>query len=142
MKSMIALLLGCATFSALAAPVTIKFSNTGRQAGKILVAVYDNPGHFPDNAAGVVKNAEIVVTRNQTTAQATIDLPEGDYAIAVFLDENNNKKLDTNFLGIPKERFGFSRNPSIMGGAPRFSQCEVRVEETGATFSINLKKIL
>lgn len=38
------------------------------------------------------------------------ELPFGDYAIAVYHDKNMNGKLDTNFLGIPKERYGFSNN--------------------------------
>ena len=35
-----------------------------------------------------------------------IGLPEGEYAISLFHDENENKELDTNFIGIPKEAFG------------------------------------
>ena len=143
MKRFIAVaLLSCITHAALAAPVTLNFTNTGRQAGKIQIAVFNDARYFPDNSRGIIKKAELVVTRNQTVASTTIDLPEGDYAVSVFLDENNNKKLDTNFMGIPKERFGFSKNPTVRFGAPSFSQCEVRVEDAGANFSINLKKFL
>jgi uncharacterized protein (DUF2141 family) len=47
-------------------------------------------------------------------------LPPGGYALAVIHDENGNKKLDT-FAGIPREGFGFSRNPPISFGPPRFA---------------------
>jgi uncharacterized protein (DUF2141 family) len=47
------------------------------------------------------------------------DLAPGSYAIAVIHDENNNAKLDT-FMGMPREGFGFSRNPGIGFGPPRF----------------------
>jgi uncharacterized protein (DUF2141 family) len=47
-------------------------------------------------------------------------LPPGGYAIAVIHDENGNGKLDT-FAGIPREGFGFSRNPRIRFGPPSFS---------------------
>lgn len=136
------ILLTCASQMAFAAPVKIKFTNTGKQPGKIQIAVFNNARYFPDNEAGIVLKNSLTVTRAQTTADITIDLPEGDYAISVFLDENGNKKLDTNFMGIPTERFGFSNNPTVRFGAPRFSQCEVRVEDTGANLSINLKKFL
>ena len=43
----------------------------------------------------------------------------GRYAVSVFHDQNSNAKLDT-FLGVPREGFGFSRNPVIRFGAPKF----------------------
>ena len=47
-------------------------------------------------------------------------LPPGNYAIAVIHDANGNGRLDT-LLGVPREGFGFSRNPVIRFGPPRFS---------------------
>jgi uncharacterized protein (DUF2141 family) len=41
--------------------------------------------------------------------------------VAVFHDENSNKNLDT-VLAIPREGFGFSRNPSLWSGKPRFDE--------------------
>ena len=38
------------------------------------------------------------------------DLVPGTYVLVLLHDENENNKLDT-MLGIPKEGFGFSRNP-------------------------------
>ncbi len=37
-------------------------------------------------------------------------LPYGEYAIKVYHDENEDKELDTNFLGVPSEVYGFSNN--------------------------------
>jgi uncharacterized protein (DUF2141 family) len=42
-------------------------------------------------------------------------------AVAVFHDENQNMELDAT-LGIPREGFGFSRNPSLLSGKPRFHE--------------------
>lgn len=47
-------------------------------------------------------------------------LPRGDYALAVIHDENGNGRLDT-FAGIPREGYGFSRNPAVRFGPPRFA---------------------
>jgi uncharacterized protein (DUF2141 family) len=49
------------------------------------------------------------------------DVPPGTYAVSVFHAENNETELQTNFLGQPKEGYGFSRNPSTTFGAPDFS---------------------
>ena len=47
-------------------------------------------------------------------------LAPGNYAAALIHDENSNARLDT-VMGIPREGFGFSRNPHIGFGPPRFS---------------------
>ncbi len=38
------------------------------------------------------------------------DIPPGRYALAVIHDENMNGKLDANWLGVPKEGYGFSND--------------------------------
>ena len=47
-------------------------------------------------------------------------LSPGNYAIAVLHDENNDRQANRNFLGLPTEGFGFSRNPAIGVSAPGF----------------------
>ena len=45
-------------------------------------------------------------------------LEAGHYAFMYFHDANKNSKLDKNFLGIPKEGFGFSNNAKGSFGPP------------------------
>ena len=47
-------------------------------------------------------------------------VPFGTYALKVFHDENDNGKLDTNFVGMPKEAFGFSNDAMGRFGPPDF----------------------
>jgi uncharacterized protein (DUF2141 family) len=49
-------------------------------------------------------------------------LPYGQYAIAVFHDENNNGVLDKNLLGVPKEAYGSSNNIRGKFGPPDYSR--------------------
>lgn len=49
------------------------------------------------------------------------DVPPGRYAVQASHDENDNRKLDRNLFGIPKEGFGFSRDARVCMGPPRFS---------------------
>ncbi len=51
------------------------------------------------------------------------DLPEGNYAVAIFHDSNGNKNLDTNMIGIPKEPIAFSKGKMKMFGPPKFEEC-------------------
>ena len=50
------------------------------------------------------------------------DLKPGKYAFKYFHDENNDEKLNTNLVGIPKEGFGFSNNAKGKFGPPSFEK--------------------
>ncbi len=64
------------------------------------------------------------------------NLPVGTYAIAIFHDSNNNKKLDKNWVGIPKEGYGFSNNVFGTFGPPSFQEASFKVKANNTT---NLK---
>ena len=51
-------------------------------------------------------------------------VPYGEYAVTLFVDFNGNKKLDKNFLGIPKEQYGFSNNVMGKMSPPTFDQAK------------------
>lgn len=53
----------------------------------------------------------------------------GKYAVIVIHDLNNNKTLDTNFLRIPNEPYGFSNNPSTTFGPPDFEGASFEVSQ-------------
>ena len=54
-------------------------------------------------------------------------IPHGEYAISLFVDSNGNKRIDKNFLGIPKEQYGFSNNVMGRMSAPTFEQAKFLV---------------
>lgn len=68
------------------------------------------------------------------------DVKPGTYALSVFQDENNNGKLDTNFLGIPKEGWGFSNNPHVMRKAT-FDEAKFSVEQKDVAITIHLRHV-
>ena len=50
-------------------------------------------------------------------------LPAGEYAFALFQDENGNGRLDTAAFGIPTEKSGFSNNAEGIMGPPSYDKC-------------------
>ena len=50
-------------------------------------------------------------------------LPAGEYAFALFQDENGNGRLDTTAFGIPTEKSGFSNNAEGIMGPPSYDKC-------------------
>ncbi len=67
------------------------------------------------------------------------NLLEGYYAIAIYHDKNSNKKIDKNFIGIPKERYGFSNNVRPRFSAPSFEKTKIFIDRDTNT-SIKLIK--
>lgn len=68
-------------------------------------------------------------------------IPYGDYAISVFQDLNLNNELDRkSIFKIPSEPFGFSNNPTLFMGPPRFDQCAFKVDKDLFEVEIVLKQ--
>ena len=65
------------------------------------------------------------------------DVPFGKYAVSIFFDENQNGELDTNWLGIPKEPFGFSNNPPMRFGPPSYEDAIFSIEQHEMTISVS-----
>ena len=68
-----------------------------------------------------------------------VELPKGEWAVAITQDLNNNGKVDKNFLGIPTEPYAFSNNVRPTVSAPRFDECKFMVDGPGKVVSIVLK---
>jgi uncharacterized protein (DUF2141 family) len=67
------------------------------------------------------------------------DMPYGRYCIKAFHDENENSKLDTNFAGMPVERYGFSNNARGRFGPPTFTSTVFTLKASQVTVAIELK---
>lgn len=66
------------------------------------------------------------------------DIPEGIYAVSVFHDENNNKILDRDIFGVPKEGYGVSGKKIKKFKFAKFENSKFTVNTTTA-LSIRLK---
>jgi uncharacterized protein (DUF2141 family) len=77
--------------------------------------------------------------RGQKAECTFAGLPPGNYAVAVFQDRNGNGDLDRNWLGIPREPYGFSNNPSSAFGPPRYRQVEFQLGAEAKTVAIKVE---
>jgi uncharacterized protein (DUF2141 family) len=69
------------------------------------------------------------------------NLPEGDYAISVFLDENHNEDLDLGLFNIPQEPYGFSNNARNRFGPADFHEAKFTVGSGMTQQVIAVKKL-
>ena len=112
--------------SGAAAPATIELDVHGARnaRGVFHVCVTAQQKHFPDCSKDKAAIKRTVPAGSRPLLLA--GLAPGRYAVTLFHDENNNQRLDT-LLGIPREGFGFSRNPVVRFGAPKFRQVDIQL---------------
>lgn len=118
------------------ASLKLVITNVTKQ-GKIYVAVHKPNNKFPDGDDKIVKR----LTGTCNSATCVFDLGEvmyGDYAIAIYQDENGNGKLDTGAFSVPKEPFAFSNNFKPRFGGPDFEKCKFTVNQTEQTVNIEM----
>jgi len=124
-----------------AQPASLEVDVTGLRdtRGSIHACLTRASSHFPDCKSDP---AALMQTAPAGARKLTFrGVPPGEYALAVFHDANANRKLDT-FMGIPREGFGFSRNPTIRFGAPRFDKVSIDLEPGFARTSVRMQYIL
>lgn len=109
--------------------LSISVEGVRSSEGHINIAIYKGSNGFLkfENAF----KADSTKAQHGTTEFTIEDLPEGTYAIALFHDKNGNKRLDTNWLGIPKEQVAFSKSKMKAFGPPCFEDCSFKVQGDG-----------
>jgi uncharacterized protein (DUF2141 family) len=95
--------------SAQAATLTVRVTEVRETQGHLLLSLNDSAAAW-DGHAQALQRGRKAATGNEAVFEFR-DLPPGRYAVQVMHDENDNGKLDTNFMGMPVEGYGFSRNP-------------------------------
>jgi uncharacterized protein (DUF2141 family) len=76
-----------------------------------------------------VVEALYISIKNKVASTIFHSIPPGKYAIRVYHDENRNEKMDFNWLGKPKEGYGFSGNPKITFGPPEFEEFLFQIDD-------------
>lgn len=107
-----ALIAGPACIGAHATELTVRIDGIRAQTGLLRVALVDGPQAWDGTAAPV--KADGAPPRGEAATFVFKDLVPGTYAVMISHDENGNGKLDSNFLGMPTEGYGFSNNPQVM----------------------------
>ena len=92
----------------------IEISGIRNSRGEILLQLFNEKQEIIGQRKGAVSDGKCLIRFE--------DLKPGRYAVRYFHDENLSGKMETGFLGIPKEGFGFSNNAAIRFGPPSFDK--------------------
>ncbi len=137
MKHLISLLALLSPMWVQAGELKLELHAPGMQGKMVYVALYSIPDTFMTRDTR--GRYHRIAAAGDSTILSLIDLPAGRYAISAYIDVNGNGKLDTNFIGIPNEPTGFSRDASSRFGPPDFNEAAFDIDEGETTHTIHLQ---
>ncbi len=119
--------------------ILVKIEGFDNQQGLAMIALHNTKKTF-------LKKAEpfrraILPIENSTLIHSFKDIPHGEYSIAVFQDDNKNMDLDLGKMFIPKEKFGFSNNPSSKYGPPGYKKTTFQLDSELKEINVSLSKL-
>jgi uncharacterized protein (DUF2141 family) len=121
--------------------LTINVAGVKNQSGKICASLFSGSQGFPSDSQKAVKSECIKITENPQKLTFK-NLKPGNYAVALIHDANEDGMINTNSFGIPIEGFGFSNNPTILTGPPKFNQAAVFVAGSNTDLQIKMQYFL
>jgi acyl-CoA reductase-like NAD-dependent aldehyde dehydrogenase/uncharacterized protein (DUF2141 family) len=132
-------ILAAFAMQAQAAHLALQVALPERAHGRVAYLIFNSPSGFPkDKTKAVVHGFSGPVGPAGVESIDVGELPPGRYAVSVYLDENENGKLDSSLLGIPKEPVGASNNPRRRMGPPHFDDCIFTMASSPLQLSIQL----
>lgn len=103
--------------------LTIEINQLTSNKGQVIMEFCNSKG---EKISGIIQSVE----NNNKCIIIIKDLKPDSYSFKYFHDENMNKEMDTNFIGIPKEGFGFSNNAKAKFGAPDLVETIFEIKES------------
>ncbi len=107
--------------------LSIHISGISKIKGSLFIAIFRATDDFPvfgKQYKGIVKEVD-----GKSQNYTFDNLPEGEYALAIYQDVNRNKILDKNLFGIPTEIYGFSNNARRNFSAPSFQEAKFKLNK-------------
>ena len=119
--------------------VDLTMTNARNTRGNILICLTSNADKFPD-CRGDATARTLTISASASHARFS-NLAAGTYAVSMIHDENANGRMDMR-LFLPREGFGFSRNPAIGMGPPRFTSASFTVGAGTVEQAVRIRYLL
>ncbi|MBD8525771.1 DUF2141 domain-containing protein [Pseudomarimonas arenosa] len=123
--------------SALANNLTVTVDGIDTASGTLFAQLMDSEAAW-NGKAKPVGGARQVISSTDAVELRFENLPAGRYALRLMHDENDNGKLDTNFLGMPEEAYGYSNNPDVMRAA-EFEEAAFEIGDGDTRIAVELR---
>ena len=114
--------------------ITVKVEEIGNSNGTINIALFNSEKEFLNTPfMQDIKPAESGEIEFEFSG-----VPNGEYTISIYHDENENGELDKNFIGIPSEPYGVSLAGKSMFGPPSYKDAMFTLDNENAKLTISL----
>jgi len=118
--------------------VSIEVQGVRSGKGTLVAVLYgDDPGKFLKKGARIAR--ERVPARPGSVTVCLAAPGPGTYAAAVYHDENDNRRFDRSWTGLPREGFGVSNNPQLFLRAPNHAESAFEVRSGANVVKIDLR---
>jgi uncharacterized protein (DUF2141 family) len=118
--------------------IHVKILDIRNSTGTVACALFESPEGFPSEYLHFATNIMIIKIRKSQARCDFEDIPPGTYSMAVVHDENMNGKLDTDWMGVPMEGYGFSNDANALLGPPSFSAASFKYDGRNIDMTMSL----
>jgi len=119
------------------AVLAVTVNNVRSNKGEVAITVY--PG---DSKLFLAPHAKLARARLPAAPviHACLDVPKaGDYAIAIYHDENGDHHFNRTLVGLPAEGYGFSNDAPAVAGLPTYSASKFTAHEGVNPLTITMR---
>jgi uncharacterized protein (DUF2141 family) len=117
--------------------LVVQITGFRNSKGLLGAELFTSSNGWPEDVDKSFRHDHFPIQGDHATARFD-HIPAGKYGLVVLHDENENRKLDRNLLGIPKEGFGFANNPHVFLSAPPIEKATIPVTCPTTTTEIRL----
>lgn len=118
--------------------ITVEVNGLQSDVGGLVLKVYNKKEQWLSDDTVLTQRVALSPGDKDHTVDIAIQLEAGDYAFSVHHDDNNNGKLDANFIGIPNEPVGLSNDHRPKFGPPKYKKALLTIDTEGQRVPINL----
>ncbi len=123
-----------------AANLSFKISELENNKGQVRILLFSvkNKEHFPKQVTFATCLSTAKMNKNTAIAHCN-NIAPGRYAAYIFHDENGDDITNHNWLGFPKEKFGYYKNFKVKILPPNFDDVAFDVTLKEHTFLVPLQ---
>jgi uncharacterized protein (DUF2141 family) len=112
--------------------------NLRNNRGKVICTIFNSPVAFPSEDEKSLRSTSAPIANRSAVCEFR-GLPAGAYAVVAFHDENSDGAFNQNWLGMPKEGFGFSRDAPARFSPPSFNSARLSYDGGKLEATIHIK---
>jgi uncharacterized protein (DUF2141 family) len=117
--------------------ISIEIKGLKNTDGQIMISINRGPEGWPEENFIEQRFIPTFTAPNYTVVFK--DMPYGNYAVGVLHDKDKNGEMTKNFIGIPKEAYGFTRDYKVVFRAPHYEEANFEANTPKLTLEVNLQ---